>query len=175
MSEEVATKTILGNFTFYHNALVWREKAVMHLRNICFRGYDGGWGTRFFSKAPRESDEGTGVMNELNSVAPRQRGSLLSTLIAITENSWSGPINFVPTHRVVSSRGDQLSYMDRVELFGTYSGQMYYAKVHGLEDSQKYSVINSRYADEYMQPNTIAHLGAHYVYEKFAFFLFAKH
>ena len=155
IGEEVATKTLTGNFTFYHNAIVWRQKAIMHLRNVCPRGYEGGWTTRFISR----------VQDELNVVAPRQRGSLLSTLVGITENSWNGSrLNFVRTQRVISSGGEQLSYMDRVDLFGSYSGAMYYEKVHQLQDSQQYSFVNSRYADEYAQPNTIAHLGAHYVY-----------
>lgn len=170
IQEEVATKTLLGNFTFYHNAIVWREQAVMHLRNICFRGYEGGWSTRYYSGnkgmavAGDEEDNTTGILYELYEVPARQRGSVLSTLIAVTENRWNGPLNFVRGQRVFTETGEQVAYTDRVNLFDTYSGQLYYALVHGITDSMQKSQINASYLDEYGEPNTIAHMGAHYVY-----------
>jgi len=156
MGAEVATKTITGNFTFYYNSLVWKEKAVMHLRNICPRGYDGGWNTKFIDN----------LQEELYSKPARSRGSLLSALIPITENSFVFPLNFVPNQRVITADGNQYAYKDRIDLFGSYSMASYYSRIHGLDDSQSASEINSRYADEYRVPNTIAYLGAHYVYNQ---------
>ena len=154
MGSEVATKTIYGNFTFYYNSIVWKERAVIHLRNICPRGYEGGWNTQFMET----------VEHDMYDTPVRSRGSLLAAMVPVTENNWVFPLNFVPTQTVISSRGDQLTYQDRIELFGSYSMAAYYKKLHGLQDSQHYSEVNSRYADEYDNLNTVAWMGAHFRY-----------
>lgn len=156
VSAEGSTKTLEGHLTFYYGSIVWQDKNVLHLPNMRPRGHIGGWGTKFIENISEVFDF---------RIPEEDRGSILVTMVPVTENSWRFPLNFVPTQRYINSRtGNNETYADKIRLYGSYSGSEYYEAIHGLNDSVALSETHDRYNNQYTVANTIAYEGKHFVY-----------
>jgi hypothetical protein len=129
---------------------VFNEKAVMHLRNIQPREYVGGWNSEFI----RSTD-----VDALFAMDERDRPSIISVMLPVTENVHQYPISFVPLMQASQSNG-----LADVRLFGNHSMSLFYARLYNLEDSTQYLGSQDRWDNEYKQPLTTASLGKHYVY-----------
>lgn len=154
VAAEVTTKTLEGHVTFNHASIVWNDRLVLHMPNVIPRGYRGGWNNVFI-----ESRE------EIFNTGDEDRGSLLVTLIPVTENSFQFPLNFVPKQRVMNStNGTTTEYKDKVRLYGTYSSADFYEALWGLKDSVAFSEAYDTFSTKYTIQNTIAYEGKSWSY-----------
>lgn len=154
MAAEVTTKTLEGHVTFNYASICWNDRLVLHIPNAIPRGYMGGWNNLFIESR-----------DEINNVAEASRGSLLVTLIPITENTFQFPLNFVPKQRMINAaNGISQEYKDKVRLYGTYSSAAFYEQLWGLKDAVAFSEAYDTYSTQYKMDNTIAYEGKSFDY-----------